>query len=141
VLALARAAPQRLDRTRPGERAVVEACLAVARHAPTGSNWQNWHFVVVTDPAKRAALAELYRRAVEIYLTLPVAAPNLPFEDPARQAIQRRVGDSLVYLAEHLHEVPVFVIPCIGIRTDGAAIGLQPASSGSLLPPPSPFIL
>jgi nitroreductase len=132
---------RRLDLTRPVERNLIEECLAVARYAPTGSNWQNWHFVVVTDPAKRAALAELYRRAVEIYVTLPVAATNLPFEDPACKAVQSRVVDSIVYLGEHMHEVPVMVIPCIGVRTDGAPIGLQAAWWGSIMPAAWSFML
>jgi nitroreductase len=141
LLTTTRAVRKRLDLTRPVERGLIEECLAVARYAPTGSNWQHWHFVVVTDPTKRAALAELYRRAVEIYVTLPVAAPNLPFEDPARKAIQARVGDAIVYLAQHLHEVPVLVVPCIGIRTDGAPIGLQAAWWGSILPAAWSFML
>ena len=61
---------------------MIEECLAFALQAPTPSNMQNWHFMVVTDPSKRAALAELYRKGREIYLTLPIAVPNLIFEDP-----------------------------------------------------------
>jgi nitroreductase len=141
LLTTTRSVRKRLDLTRPVERSLIEECLAIAQHAPTGSNWQNWHFVVVTDPAKRAALAELYRRAVEIYVTLPVAAPNLPFEDPARKAIQLRVTDSLMHLTEHLHEVPVMVIPCFGVRTDGAPIGLQAAWWGSIMPAAWSFML
>jgi nitroreductase len=96
---------------------------------------------VVTDPDKRAALAELYRWAFEIYLTMPIAAANLPFEDPARQQVQARVTDSLRYLAGRLHEVPVFVIPCIGARTDNAPIGFQAAWWGSILPATWSFML
>lgn len=141
LLTTTRAIRKRLDLTRPVERDVVEECLRIAQHAPSGSNWQNWHFVVVTDPEKRAALAALYRRAFEIYLTLPIAAPNLPFDDPARKQIQGRVTSSLQYLADHLHEVPVHVIPCIGTRTDNAPIGLQAAWWGSILPATWSFML
>ena len=127
LLPSTRALRKRLDLSRPVEPGLIEECLSLARYAPSGSNWQNWHFLVVTDAEKRAALAELYRKAFDIYLTMPIAAPNLPFDDPARQAIQARVTDSLRYLADHLHEVPVFVIPCIGARTDNAPIGFQAA--------------
>ena len=37
--------------------------MRLAVQAPTSTNTQNWHFVVVTDEAKRAALAELYLRS------------------------------------------------------------------------------
>ena len=141
LLTTTRAIRKRLDLARPVERSVVEECLRIAQHAPSGSNWQNWHFVIVTDPAKRKALADLYRKAFEVYLTLPIAAPNLPFEDPARKQIQGRVTSSLQYLADHLHEVPVFVLPCIGTRTDNAPIGLQAAWWGSILPATWSFML
>jgi nitroreductase len=136
-----RAIRKRLDLSRPVPRQLIEECLAVAQHAPTGSNWQNWHFLVVTDPDKRAALAELYRKAFEIYLTMPIAVPNLPFDDPVRQTIQVRVTDSLRYLADHLHEVPVHVSPCIAARTDNAPIGFQAAWWGSILPATWSFML
>jgi nitroreductase len=35
---------------------------------------QDWHFVVVTDSDKKAALAELYRKGQEASLKLPL--PN-----------------------------------------------------------------
>ena len=141
LLTTTRAIRKRLDLIRPVERRLIEECLTIAQHAPSGSNWQNWHFVVVTDPEKRKALADLYRKAFEIYLTLPIAAPNLPFDDPARTQTQGRVTSSLQYLADHLHEVPVHVVPCIGVRTDGAPVGLQAAWWGSILPATWSFML
>ena len=141
LLTTTRAVRKRLDLSRPVEPELIEECLSLARYAPSGSNWQNWHFLVVTDPDKRAALAGLYRRAFEIYLTMPIAAPNLPFEDPVRRQVQARVTDSLRFLAAHLHEVPVFIIPCIGARTDNAPIGFQAAWWGSILPATWSFML
>ena len=60
LLSTTRAVRKRLDLTRPVEREVLEECLGLAQQAPTGGYAQNWHFVVVTDPAKRAALGELW---------------------------------------------------------------------------------
>jgi nitroreductase len=54
-----RAVRKRLDFTRAIDRQVILDCLAIAQQAPTASNMQNWHFVVVTDPVKRAALAAI----------------------------------------------------------------------------------
>jgi nitroreductase len=68
---------------------------------------------------KRAALADLYRQGFKIYETLPIAALNLPVEGTERQATQARVFSSLQYLADHFHEVPVFVIPCFTGRVEG----------------------
>jgi nitroreductase len=74
---------------------------------------------VVTDPGKRAAITEIYRRGFAIYRTLPIAALNLPFDAPARKATQARVFASLEYLADHFHAVPAYVLPCFTGRVEG----------------------
>jgi nitroreductase len=119
VLTTTRSVRKRLDLTRPVDQRVIEECLRIAQQAPTGSNMQNWHFVVVRDPLKRAAISEIYRKGFKIYETLPIAALNLPVEGPERKARQARVFSSLQYLAEHFHEVPVYVIPCFTGRVEG----------------------
>src|SRR5437868_12064328 len=62
LLTTTRAVRKRLDLTRPVERSVIEECLRIAQQAPSASNRQHWHFIVVTDPAKKTALGELYLR-------------------------------------------------------------------------------
>jgi nitroreductase len=114
---------------------VLEECLRIAQQAPTGSNLQNWHFVVVTEPAKRNALAELYRKGWAIYLTLPIAAGNLTFADPERNAQQARVMASAQYLADHMHEAPVLLVPCIRLldgRCEGQPVVIQASVWGSI---------
>ena len=113
LLTTTRSARRRLDLARPVERSVVEDCLRIAQQAPTGSNAQDWHFVIVTDPERKAALAHVYRRGVEVYAGAPFAASNLVFDDPERTARQDRVMSSIQYLAERLHEVPGLVVPCV----------------------------
>lgn len=114
LLATTRAVRRRLDLTRPVPRDVIEACLELAVQAPTGSNSQTWRWLVVDDAAKRQALADLYRRGGEAYLT---AAGETATGQTAR------VFRSALYLMEHLHEVPVHVIPCLAGRPrDGASV-------------------
>ena len=141
LLSTTRAVRRRLDLTRPVEREVLEECLRLAQQAPTASNWQNWHFVVVTDPEKRAGLAELYRRGGESYLRRPSALPNLHFADPERQAQAARIWESAHYLLEHVREVPVHVIPCIQGRTDGLPAVSQASRWGSIVPAAWSFML
>ena len=62
VLTTTRSVRRRLDLGPPGGPTVVEECLEIAVQAPTGGNLARYHFVVVTDPAKRAGVAEYYRR-------------------------------------------------------------------------------
>lgn len=62
LLTTTRSVRTRLDLRRPVEPKVIQQCLDVATQAPTGGNGCRYHFVVVTDPVKRAGLADLYRR-------------------------------------------------------------------------------
>ena len=116
LLSTTRAVRKRLDLTRPVPRQVIDECLQLAVQAPTGSNSQTWRWVVVDDASKRQALADLYRRSGEPYLT---SAGDAATESGDAQSA--RVFSSALYLMEHLHEVPVHVIPCLlGRPRDGA---------------------
>jgi nitroreductase len=42
---------------------LVERCIEAATHAPSAQNKQPWEFIVVRDPARRAAIGELTRTA------------------------------------------------------------------------------
>jgi nitroreductase len=95
----------------------------------------------VTDPSKRAALAALYHKSWEIYLTLVSATPHHTFGDPARNVTQTRIYASAQYLVDHLHEVPVHVIPCIVGRTEGQPIIMQSAQWGTIAPAAWSFML
>jgi len=132
---------KRLDLSRPIERGVIEECIAIAQQAPTGSNRQNWHFVVVTDSQKRAALADLYRKGAAMYMSLRDAMRGESAYGPARAATQARVTASALYLVEHIHEVPVHVIPCIEGRTDGLPTVAQAAQWCSIVPAAWSFML
>ena len=68
LLTTTRAVRKRLDLERPVEREVVEECLRIALQAPNGSNRQPWRWVVVDDPATRAAMADVWRRAMAGYV-------------------------------------------------------------------------
>lgn len=135
LLTTTRAVRKRLDFTRPVARSVLEECLTIAQQAPTGSNLQNWHFVVVTDAAKRRALAELYRKGWAIYINLPAAAGNLTLNNPQRSAQQTRIMASAQYLADHMHEAPVLVVPCIRVpegRCENQPVVKQASMWGSI---------
>jgi nitroreductase len=116
LLTTTRSVRKRLDLDRPVPFELVRECLEIALQAPSGSNRQTWHFVVVTDADKRAAIGELYRRAVDGYLASSGAAGKLYADDPVRGPVQRRVGDSVAYLGETMGRVPVLTIPCIEAR-------------------------
>jgi nitroreductase len=120
VLTTTRSVRKRLDLTRPVEPEVIQRCIEIALQAPTGSNLQGWRFMVVTDPGKRAALAQIYGKARQTYYEMQAdQPPQLPAGD-LRAAQRARVSESSLYLGEHLHEVPVHIIPCIEGRMEEA---------------------
>ncbi len=113
---------KRLDLARPVERSVIEQCLDLAVHAPNGSNQQPYKFIVVDDSTTKRALAEIYRAAMADFVNRPHTAA---VEDNIDRtgAAQQRIAQSVAYLAEHLHEVPVLCVPVVAGRTDGAGSG------------------
>jgi nitroreductase len=140
LLTTTRSVRKRLDFSRPVPREVVERCLEIALQAPTGSNAQGWHFYVVGDPAKKRGLAELYRKAFEVYATNPAFRPQYASGDP--RADQRpRVEDSARHLALHLHEAPLLVVPCVEGRVENAGVLAQASVYGSILPAAWSFML
>jgi len=138
LLTTTRAVRRRLDLTRPVEREVIEACIGIAQQAPSGSNLQPWHFVVVTDQAKRAQLAKLYRKGSESYFSRSPAPAGV---DPKRQAERMRLRASAQFLVDHMGEVPVHVIPCFSGRTEGLSPQAQAAAWGSIIPAAWSFML
>jgi nitroreductase len=123
LLMTTRTVRRRLDLTRPVEPDVLARCIEIAIQAPTGSNRQNWHFVVVTDPDKRARIAAYYAQSFEQYI------------GPRRETGEiNAVARSAIYLADHLGEVPVHIIPCYDGRVEDAPAMAQAAHYGSILP-------
>ena len=125
LLATTRAVRKRLDLDRPVPREVILECIALSQQAPTGSNTQGWRWIIVEDPAKRAALGEIYRQAGAGYLAQGLAAT----EGHGQTA---RVLTSALWLAENMGKVPVLAIPCIegkfGADAPTAMIASQYAS-------------
>jgi nitroreductase len=133
LLSTTRAVRKRLDLERPVEREVLLECLRLAVQSPTGSNSQNWHWVVVTDPEKRARLKELYDGMARPYL-----------ESQAEHAADpqtKRVYQSAVYLLNVLDRVPVHVIPCVEGRLDNPEPFAAASFYGSILPAVWSFML
>ncbi len=132
LLTTTRSVRKRLDLTRPVEREVIEQCLEIAAQAPSGSNRQGWHFVVVTDGEKKLRIAELYRQAWYGYNATRSMGTG-PDQTAAEKQMQRVIS-SARYLADHMQDVPVLVIPCIEGRTDDPTPASQAGLYGSILP-------
>jgi nitroreductase len=138
LLTTTRSVRKRLDLTRPVPLDLVKECLEIALQAPNGGMREGWHWIVVTDPQVRAQIGDFYRRSAEPYLASAAAA------DPSRatgSGLMARVGSSSAYLAQHMGQVPVLVIPCITVQPAWPADGSQAGLWGSLLPAAWSFML
>lgn len=138
LLTTTRSVRKRLNFDRPVEPEVIAQCLEIAIQAPTGSNAQNWHFMVITDTEKRAQVGELYRQSFAIYAKARGSASGTP---KATQEQMARVADSADYLAERMGEVPLLVIPCYEGRVENTPAMGMAGFYGSILPAAWSFML
>lgn len=134
LLTTTRSVRKRLHWGRPVEREVIEECLQLALQAPSGSNRQGWHFLIVTDPAKRATIASYYRQAFKQYLGAAQPEELEPLRAEGQASGGTRVLKSASYLSRHLQKVPVYIIPCIEGRVETAGLMAQASLYGSILP-------
>jgi nitroreductase len=129
LLTTTRSVRKRLDLTAAVDLDEIQECIGIACQAPTGGNVQDWRWIVVTDPDKRAALAELYNRTAIGYF-----AAN-------REALAARgvtnmdsILDSGEHLGRVLHEVPVHIVPCIFGRPEDMDVFTRASWYGRIYP-------
>ena len=131
LLSTTRSVRKRLDLTRPVPKNIIRECLELSLQAPSGSNRQDWRWIVVTDSETRGALADLYRKGADSYLQEGYSKAK------AAGAMQDiRVFESARYLCERMAKVPVHAIPCIQIEQmeiENPDV-MWPSILGSILP-------
>lgn len=130
VVSTARSVRRRLDFDRPIDPALIERCIDAAVQAPTGLNREAWRFLVLTDPAPKQQVAELYRESM--------AALSERFADRVPDAMKRvqlpSERPTYVGLAENLERMPALILVCSLGRPDPSNTAMQVAFYGSVLP-------
>ena len=89
----------------PVPPALIRKVCEAGTFAPSGGNRQPWTFIAVTEAARRAFVAERYRRAFHTYIAPAIAR----LDDPGFAAASKRNVRAALHLADHLHEVPVLL--------------------------------
>ena len=120
----------------PVDDSLVLHLLELAMKAPTGSNAQNWEFIVVKDREVVAKLGRLNRRALKIGGAI------------YKRIIARRMNEQMLRIekavqwqADHFDEIPVVVVACLkgviplwpSIATSSAYGSIYPAVQNLLL--------
>jgi nitroreductase len=114
----------------PVDDAIVVKCIELALRAPTGSNGQNWEFIIVKDRRIKEKLAKRYRQA----WALALATQYRPWTTSA--GLRRRLVTSddpmakllraVQWQVDHFAEIPVLVVPCLGGGVRGGQLPYAP---------------
>jgi nitroreductase len=128
LLTTTKAVSRRFDLTRDVPTELILRCIKIASAAPMGGNSQVNRWLVVRDPEKKRALAEIYRAVGNPYLAQLRAAA-----EPGSR--QQRVIDAGQYIADHLAEIPALVIPLRqGVPGPGTDVLSPQGFFGSVVP-------
>ncbi len=126
LLTTTRSVRARLDLTRLVPPELIEECLEIAVQAPQGSGNCRYQFIVVTDAAKRRALADLYRRAfVQFYPPEAIA-----------EGMQTQPRDTASWIAlhDHFEDAPALIIACTEGRPENRSPERLAGLYGNILP-------
>ena len=92
----------------PVDDAIVLRCIELALQAPTGSNGQNWEFVVVRDRAAKERLGVQYQRAWSLY-----GRVGRRLGGPGGDESMAKILRAVEWQVEHFADVPVVVVACL----------------------------
>jgi nitroreductase len=116
----------------PVPNELIRKILEAGVCAPSGGNMQRWRFLVIKDPAIKKTVGAFYKRAFEQVAQRYRAGEPAP--GTSREQFLRLL-DAAEYLAAHIHEAPVWIVPCwdgdTPTRTSGSSV--YPAVQNMLL--------
>lgn len=92
----------------PVDDALLLHILELAMKAPTGSNAQNWEFIVVKDRQVVAKLGRLNRTAIKLGGALYKRALGGRMDDK-----MLRNEKAVRWQADHFDEIPVVIVACL----------------------------
>ncbi|BBG02730.1 MULTISPECIES: nitroreductase family protein [Pseudonocardia] len=143
ALSTTRAVRRRLDATRDVPVELVRECVELAMQAPAGSAVARTRFVVVRDPERRRAVAEIYSDVYRnSYKESAGYIGKVSRADAEGQLMQERTARSADALERALHEVGTIVIGCLdGARLDGVPSMTSSSLLGGVLPAMWSFML
>jgi nitroreductase len=95
----------------PVPNELIRKILEAGVCAPSGGNMQRWRFLVIRDPQIKQTVGAYYKHAWDEQV-----APRYRAGDPAPGMSRERflrLLDAAEYLAAHIHEAPVWIVPCL----------------------------
>ena len=92
---------------------VLYQVLDAGIRAPSGTNTQNWRFVVVKDPAIKKQVQDIYQKG---WAQVEHMYESRPGPEHMEDNKFRRLLSAAAYLAQNLAEVPVLLFACLKER-------------------------
>jgi nitroreductase len=117
----------------PVPAALIRKILEAGVAAPSGGNMQRWRFLIIRDPKIKQTVGAYYKRTWD-----EVVAPRYRGGEPVPGTSPEsfvRMLDAAQYLADHIHEAPVWIVPCLegGTPTRTSGSSIYPAVQNMLL--------
>jgi nitroreductase len=97
----------------PVPEPVLMQLVDAALQGPSGSNAQNWMFLIVRDRGQKERIQALWERCWSFYLATFAQAGERPGEDLAARKRMIDVGTQMV---DRLADIPALV--CVGVKRD-----------------------
>lgn len=99
-------------------------------HGPSGSNAQNWRFVIVRERAQKEKIAALWQKAWGFYTETFAIADLRPGETAEQRARLRKAADEQ---AANLADVPALIFVCVARDEQVASMMSSPSTALKLL--------
>jgi nitroreductase len=117
----------------PVPNELIRKILEAGTCAPSGGNMQRWRFLVIRDAEIKRTVGAYYKRA-----WVEQVAPRYRSGEPAPGTSRERflrLLDAAEHLAAHIHEAPVWIVPCLegGTPTRTSGSSIYPAVQNMLL--------
>jgi nitroreductase len=109
----------------PVPEEVLLQLVDAALHGPSGSNAQNWRFVIVRERAQKESIQRIWRKTWAFYLDTFAQARLRPGETAEQREKMTRVATAL---ADHLADVPALIFVCVARDEETAAALASPAT-------------
>jgi len=112
---------------------LIQQILEAGTCAANGGNMQTWRFLVVTDPGVKQTVGALYKKVWDEQAG-PRYRAGAPAPGQSKEKFDRMI-DAAQHLADHIHEAPVWIVPCgpAGARTRSSGSSVYPAVQNMLL--------
>ena len=139
LLKTTRSVRLRLDFQKVVPDQVIKDCINVALQAPSQTNTQQWHFIVITEPELRKKIGDVYRSTFDAYWDESAKKASGGIEDYSGG--DQRMIDSALHLRDHFHEAPAMVLFCASGDLVDMPLFEQASAYGSIMPAAWSFML